>query len=165
MFNPKYQILLTGKCFPEDEAICLGTQLISIINSIESYLPPHLWYGADVEAVGRNASKLGLNDIHLRRIGSNEQFIEYCSEIEQFIWGEFLCIDKNFSSQNIQDVELETEDKSFRPINAKGILMEIRTFDTTYFSIYTEKIELITKISEIYHVDIETIDTIDTIDS
>ena len=90
---------------------------------------------------------------------------EYCSEIEQFIWGEFLCIDKNYSSQNIQDVELETEDKSFRPINAKGVLMEIRTFDTAYFEVYTEKIELITKISEIYHVDIETIDTIDTIDS
>ena len=75
MFNPKYRILLTSKYFPEDRVVGLGTQLISIINSIESYLPPHLWYGADVEAVGRSASKLGLNDINLRRIGSNEQLI------------------------------------------------------------------------------------------
>jgi len=157
MFNPKYRTLITSKCCPEDRVVGLGTQLISIINSVESYLPPHLWYGADVEAVGRGASNLGLNDINLKRIGSNEQLIEYCSEIHQFIWGEFLCIDKNFSSQNIQDVELETEDKRFRPINAKGILMEIRTFDTTYFSIYTEKIELITKISKIYNIDIDII--------
>jgi len=159
MFNPKYRILLTSKYFPEDGVVGLGTQLISIINTIESYLTPHLWYGADVEAVGKGATKHGLNNIQLRGIGTDLQFIEYCSEIEQFIWGVFLCIDKNFSSQNIQGIELETEDKSFRSRNAKGILIEIRAFDTTYFCIYTEKIELITKISEIYNIEIEKIDS------
>ena len=33
--------------------------------------------------------------------------------------------------------------------------MEIRTFDTTYFEIYSEDIELIKKISQIYNVEIE----------
>src|SRR5690242_8728071 len=110
MFNPKYRILLTSKYFSEDGIVGLGTQLISIINSIENYLTSHLWYGADVEAVGKGARKYDLNNIQLREIGSDLQFIEYCSEIEQFIWGVFLCIDKNFSSQNIQGIELETED-------------------------------------------------------
>lgn len=152
--------MLTSKYFLEDRFVCLGTQLISIIKSIESYLAPHLWYGADVQAVGKGASKHGLNSIQLSRIGSDLQFIEYCSEIEQFIWGVFLCIDQNFSSQNIQHIELETEDERFRSINAEGILLEIRAFDTTYFEIYTDKIELITKISEIYNnVEIQNIES------
>jgi hypothetical protein len=157
MFNPKYRILLTSKSFPEDGVVGLGTQLISIIGTIENFLPPHLWYGADVEAIGKGARKLGLNDIQLTSIGSDLQFIEYCSDIEQFIWGVFLCIDKNFSSQNIQGIELETEDKPFRPINAREVLIEIRAFDTTYFGLYSDKIEVITKISEIYNTEIEKI--------
>lgn len=155
MFNPKYRILITSKHFPKDGIVGLGTQLIAIINSIESCLTSHLWYGADVEAVGKGAKKYDLNNIQLRKIGSDLQFIAYCSEIEQFIWGVFLCIDKKFSSQSFYGIELETEDKPFRSINAKGILMEIRAFDTTYFAIYTESIDLITKVSQIFHIEIE----------
>jgi hypothetical protein len=155
MFNPKYRILITSKCFPKDGVISLGTQLISIVSSIEHYLMPHLWYGADVDAVGKGARKYGLNNIQLNKIGSDLQFIEYCSEIEQFIWGVFLCIDKNFSSQNFQGIELETEDEPFRPINAKGIVMEIRTFDTTYFELYSEDEVLINELSKMYDVNIE----------
>jgi len=157
MFNPRYRILITSKCFPGHGIICLGAQLISIINSIESYVIPHLWYGADVEAVGKGARKHGLNNIQLREIGTDLQFIEYCSEIEQFMWGVFVCVDKNFSSQNIQDIELETEDKPFRSINAKGVLMEIRTFDTTYFELYSEDIQLMNKLSKIFQAEIEII--------
>lgn len=158
MFSPKYRIMLTSKYFQEDGIIGLGAQLISIINSIKKYLMPHLWYGSDVEAVGKGARKYSLNNIQLNRIGTDLQLIEYCSEIEQFIWGVFLCVDKNFSSQNIQGIELETEDKPFRSINMKGILIEIRVFDTTYFGIYAENIDLIAKISKIYNVEVEKIE-------
>jgi|GEM_PF-875160 len=157
MFNPQYRILLTSKCFPEDEVVGLGTQLISIVNSIKHYLVPHLWYGADIESIQKIPTKHDLNNIQLSVIGTDLQFIQYCSEIEQFIWGVFLCVDKNFSSQNIEGIELETEDKSFRSISAKGILIEIRAFDTTYFGIYTDNIELITKISEMYHIEFEKV--------
>lgn len=81
MFNPKYRVLLTSACFPNDEVVCLGTQLISIINSIEKYLMPHIWYGADVDAVGKGAKKHNLNAIQLGLIGTDWQFIEYCSEM------------------------------------------------------------------------------------
>ena len=155
MFNPKYRILLTSKYFPKDGVIGLGTQLISIVNSIKKYFGPHLWYGADVEAVGKSAGKYGLNNIQLNVIGDDLQFIEYCSEIEQFIWGVFVCVDKNFLSQNIQGIELESEDEPFRSINVKGVLIEIRTFDTTCFCLYSDNIDFITKISEIYNIEIE----------
>jgi hypothetical protein len=155
MFNPKYRILLMSKCFPLDHVICLGTQLISIVRSVKDFLPQHVWYGADIDAVGKGASKYKRNSIQLNLIGADFQFVEYCSEIEQFIWGEFLCIDSNFLSQSIQNVELETEDEPFRSIDCKGVLIEIRTFDTTYFEIYSQDIEIMKKISEIYNVEIE----------
>jgi len=79
------------------------------------------------------------------------------SDEPQFIWGVFLCIDKKYSSQNVIGVELETEDKPFRSIDSDGILMEIRAFDTTYFGIYAEDLELITKISKQYGISIEQI--------
>jgi hypothetical protein len=155
MFNPKYRILLTTKCFPQDKVVCLGAQLISIIKSIKNFLPQHIWYGADVDGVGKGARKHNVNNIQLNRIGDDLHFIEYCSEIEQFIWGVFLCIDSKFSSQNIQDVELETEDDPFRSIACDGILIEIRAFDTTYFEIYSEDMELMEKLSKLYNIQIE----------
>ena len=157
MFNPKFRVLITSNCFPEDKFICLGYQLISIVNSIKFFLPSHIWYGADVEAVGKGAMKHQLNDIHLNVIGADLQFIEYCSSIEQFIWGEFLCIDSNYSAQNIHGLELETEDEPFRSIPCAGIIIEIRTFDTSYFEIYSECMVLIKKIAELYDVKIEEI--------
>ncbi len=155
MFNPKYRILLTSKYFPEDRVVCLGRQLISIIDSIKNYLAPHMWYGADVEVVGKNSTTHHLNDIQLRRIGTDLQFADYCHEVDQFIWGVFLCVDSNFSSQSILGIELETEDKSFRPVNINGALMEIRAFDTTYFGLYFEDLELTKIISKLYDVEIE----------
>jgi hypothetical protein len=164
MFNPKYRILLRSECFPPDEFICLGTQLISIVDSIKEFLPQHIWYGADVEATGNWANleaagkdlwEYNLNSFQLNVIGTDSQFIEYCSLVQQFIWGEFLCIDSNFSSQNIQNVELGTEGEQFRPITCDGVLLEIRAFDTTFFEIFAEDIELIKKLSKIYNVTIE----------
>jgi hypothetical protein len=155
MFNPKYRILITSKCFPEDGVVGLGTQLISILNSVKNYLAPHIWCAADVEAVGKNAEKQNLSSIQITLIGNDLQFIEYCSGIEQFIWGVFLCVDKKYSSQNIIGVQLETEDNPFRSVDSNGILMEIRAFDTTYFEIYAENLELITKTSKQYGISIE----------
>lgn len=159
MFNPKYRVLLTSKCFPRDKVVCLGTQLISIVNSIKIFLPRHIWYGADVDAVGKGAKKHNINNIQLNLIGADLQFVEYCSEIEQFIWGVFLCINSNFSSQNIQGVELETEDEPFRSITCDGVLIEIRAFDTSYFEIYSEDVALMEKLSKIYNVEIEGTDS------
>jgi hypothetical protein len=157
MFDPKYRILLTSKCFPGDKVVCLGTQLISIVKLVGDLLPQHVWYGADIEAVGHGARKRNFSSLQPNLIGTDLQLIEYCSEIEQFIWGEFLCVAPLFS-QNIQNIELETEDKPFRSIACDGILMEIRTFDTTYFGVYSEGDELINKISKQYNVEVEKLE-------
>ncbi|MBA3814966.1 MAG: hypothetical protein H0X29_00280 [Parachlamydiaceae bacterium] len=137
-----------SKCFPSDKVICLGTQLILIIKTLKEFLAPHIWYGADIEAVGIGAMKNDLNNIQLNPTGTDSEFIQYCSGIDQFIWGVFLCIDANLSSQNIQIVELETEDEPFRSISWNGVLLEIRAFDTSHFEIYSEDIKTIEMISK-----------------
>jgi hypothetical protein len=131
-------------------------QMILIVNSIKEHLPAHAWYGADVQAVGKNATKYSLRNIQLNRIGSDAEFIKYCTGIEQFTWGVFLCIDNQFFGQKFGEVEVATEDEPFRSINCEGILIEIRTFDTTFFEIYSENLELITKIANFYGVTIES---------
>lgn len=157
MFNPKYRVLLTKKCFPKDAVICRGAQLVSIVNSFKDFLPRHIWYGADVSAMGKGAMKHQLNAIQLNTIGNDLNFIEYCSGIEQFIWGVFLCIDSNFSSQNIKGIELETEDEPFRSVACDGVIVEIRTFDTSFFVIYSDDQFVIEKISKLFNVEIESI--------
>jgi len=157
MFNPKYQILLTRKYFPQDKVVCLGTQLISIVSLIQAFLPGHMWYGADVDAVGKGAKKCNINNIQLNVIGTDFQFIEYCSDIEQFIGGVFLGINTNFVSQDIQGIELETEDEPFRSIPCEGVLIEIRAFDTSYFAIYSEDLDLMEKTAKIYDIEIDEI--------
>ena len=157
MFNPKYRILIMSDCFPQDTVICLGTQLISIVNSIKGLLPEHIWYGADVDAFGKGVRNYNLESFQLTMIGTDRQFIEYCSGVEQFIWGVFLGIRCVVDPQTIQGIELGTEDEPFRPIDCDGILLEIRTFDTTYFEISSEDLDLIKKISELYDVEIEEI--------
>lgn len=154
MFIPKYRILITKKRFPKDSAICLGSQLISIIDSVSDYLAPHMWYGADVEAIGK-AIPHHLKDIQIKKIGTDPELINYCREVDQFIWAVFLCIEINFLSQNIQGIEIETEDEPFRPINVNGALMEIRAFDTTHFALYFDNVDLAEKISKIYYMEIE----------
>lgn len=159
MFNPKYRILLTSECFPHDNVVCLGTQLILIISLVKDLLPQHMWYGADVDAVGRGIKKYNLKNIQPKLIGNDSQFIEYCSGIGQFIWGEFLCVDASLLSETIQNIELETEDAPFRPLACDGILIEIRTFDTSFFEMYSEDIELMKKLSQQYKVAIERPET------
>jgi hypothetical protein len=135
------------KCFPEDTAVCLGDQLISIIQSLKDCLPSHIWYGADVDAVGENATNPDLQGFQLKPIGTDLQFTQYCSRINQFIWGVFVCIDSNSSFQDIQSVELKTEDEQFRSIALNGIFVEIRAFDTSYFEIYSEDEKILERIS------------------
>ena len=89
MFNPQYRLLITKKCFPSDQFICLGSQLISIVNLLKNIIPTHIWYGADVDATGKGAKELDINGFRLNLVGTDQQLVQYCSKITQFIWGYF----------------------------------------------------------------------------
>ena len=151
MFDPKYRLLIRTKSFPKDQFICLGSQLISIVNVLKNIIPAHTWYGADVDATGQGLKELNINGFRLNLIGTDQQLVEYCSKITQFIWGVFLCINSGYSSQDFRGIELATEDEPFRSIPGDGILVEIRAFDTSYFEIYSEDEKIIKELSEIFN--------------
>jgi hypothetical protein len=104
MFDPKYRLLIPPESFPKDQCICLGSQLISVINVLKKILPTHAWYGADVQAVGKGGANLNLSGFQLKSIGSDEQFISYCLNISQFIWGVFLGISNDFLPSDISKI-------------------------------------------------------------
>ena len=148
MFTPEYRVVVTKNCFPSDNVICLGVQLISIIEFLKEFTPCHVWFCADVDATGENINQFNINACQLGLIGDSDQLIQYCLGINQFICGVFVCIDNSYSVQNIQNIELKTEDTEFRNIACEGVFLEIRTFDTSFFEIYSENLTIMNKLSK-----------------
>jgi hypothetical protein len=155
MFKPTHRLIIRNDGFYPDECICLGSQVVKIVHSLQNILPSHSWYGADVAVWGEKKPLINLADSQLLLIGGDQEFIEYSMNIDQFIWGDFICIDHTKVLIN-GSVEIETEDDPFRPIDLEGILLEIRTFDTTFIAVYSENLSFLKKIADKYPGDIET---------
>jgi hypothetical protein len=51
MFEPKQLIQLDKKPFSHDQAVCLGSQLKSIVQTLSQLIESHIWFGADVDAL------------------------------------------------------------------------------------------------------------------
>ena len=148
MFKPKFQILLKKEHFRPDEVICLGSQLTKIIEALKVTLVPHTWYVADVDAYGKTVKKYNIASNFLKKIGTDVSLIKICSEIDQFLSGVFLAIKDEFSSRDLDKIEISTEDEQAREINIKGVLLEIRAFDTSFFEICSDDELLIKNLSD-----------------
>lgn len=150
MFEPKYLIRISETEFPCDEVVCLGTQLKAIIENLRELLEPHAWFCANVDAFSSMPKKLGIDSFQAKKIGEDSDVIALCESINQFLSGVFIAIKKEAYDQNISDLKIKTEDKEFRDLNLNGVLIEIRTFDTSYFELYSEDEELIKALSSRY---------------
>ncbi|MCB1067104.1 MAG: hypothetical protein KDK56_02855 [Simkania sp.] len=154
MFEPKYLIRLDKKAFVQDQVVCLGAQLKSIIKNLSELIEPHVWFGADVDAISPMPKKLGVDSFQLRKIGDNHFLLNLCENIDQFLSGVFIAVkekDKNFK---YSELRVGTEDEQFRSLNLDGVLIEIRAFDTSYFEIYSDNLILMKKLSKIYKIKI-----------
>lgn len=155
MFEPKYLIRLDTQAFSHDQAVCLGSQLNSIIKNLSELIEPHIWFGADVDAISPMPKKLGINSFQLRKIGDRHSLINLCENIDQFLSGVFIAVKEK--NQNFKCLELRvgTEDEQFRSLNLDGILIEIRAFDTSYFEVYSDNLILMERLSKIYKIKID----------
>lgn len=145
LFNPKYRILLTNKCFPRDNFICLGSQLKSIIEKLSELIEPHIWFCADVDALSPMPEKLGIDSFGLKKIGDDSSLINLCENINQFLSGAFIAVREKNQNLKCSDLCVGTEDKRFRLLDLEGVLIEIRAFDTSYFELYSENEVLMKK--------------------
>ncbi len=131
----------------EGETIsCLGIQFLDILKTLSDQLKDLYWYGADVEINGAIPFKLKLHGYAAKKIGTLNDLIELCCHIDQFNSGVFFAA--NDDMPQFCEIEISTEDEEFRAIN--GSILEIRAFDTSYFEIYTEDINIVNALKNRY---------------
>lgn len=143
MYKPKFLITLKAKDFYPDNFVCLGSQLITIVRHLQPLLTPHIWFAADIDT------------FILKKIGDDEAMIKMCSEVDQFLSGDFCAIENQYAEQNLSSLEVATEDEQFRPIDINGVLIEIRAVDTSYFEIYSEDRDLIRGIAKKFNKEMD----------
>lgn len=156
MFNANYLTRLLKNNFNSD-IVCSGTQLVEIVEFLEFFLPSIVWYGSDVSIIS-NTDNFFIDDRFFdlipTRIGSSSELKKQSSKVSQFLSGVFIA-SKNeiFWPENIQ---IGSENLTFRPLEINDIILEIRAFDTTYFEVYSDDYELIKKIAAHYKSEIES---------
>ena len=151
MFKPKYLIRLSKNNFSLNDFACQGKQLEDILNFIKNLLPTHIWFGSDIWTNSNRYLNDNFESFKLKKIGDLTTLICLASQTSQFMNGIFVAIKKEEASLEASfDLELDTEDEEFRIIDLTGIIMEIRAFDTSYFEIYSENMDLIQKIASHY---------------
>lgn len=155
MLEPKYLIRLDKKIFSHDQVVCLGSQLKSIVKNLGELIEPHVWFGADVDAISPMPKKLGIDSFQLRKIGDSHSLVNLCENIDQFLSGVFIAVKEKNQNFKCSELRVGTEDEQFRSLNLDGILIEIRAFDTSYFEIYSDNSILMEKLSKIYKIKID----------
>lgn len=147
MFKPKFHLILSKEHFYPSTVICLGSQMISLIDFLETRLPPHTWYIADIDAIGQTTKKYNIQSRLIKKIGPASSLKKICAEIDQFLSGVFFAVQNGQQDESI-DVEVDTEDKPFRILNINGVLLEIRAFDTSFFDFFSENEKILKELSE-----------------
>jgi len=154
MFKPKFQTLIKVEQFTSDEDVCLGSQLIQIVNVLKEILKPHFWYGANLFSFDEFRGKNKQNSFNTFYIGDDNELIKIASNVEQFLSGVLFAVDEQCISQKIDHLSIDTEDEQYREVDMKDVLLEIRLFDTSFFSIFSEKYDIIEKLSKKFKTNI-----------
>ena len=155
MFEPKYLIRLDKKAFSHDQVVCLGSQLKSLVKNLSELIGPHVWFGADVDAISPMPKKLGIDSFQLKKIGESHSLVSLCENIDQFLSGVFIAVKEKNQNFKCSELRIGTEDEQFRSLNLEEVLIEIRAFDTSYFEVYSNNSILMEKLSEIYKIKID----------
>lgn len=154
MYTPKHLIRIF---YSHCDLVCLGSQLNEIIDFLQPFLPKHVWFGANISVSftsGNTFREDSYTDFSLKKIGSISEFKNELSVTDQFMSGVFIAIKTDCVINSYTLIKVDTEDSEFRQININGVIVEIRTFDTSYFEIYSEDYALMKKISEKFNCEI-----------
>ncbi len=145
MFKPKYLIELWKRAFKNAEAPCLGVQLAELVEFLAPLIPPHIWYGADMDANYIPDVLFNFQSAELKKIGDLSVLLEIAKVTDQFRSGVFYAVKIN--SNIIKYIEVGLDDKVFEETDLDGIIIEICAFDTSYFEIYSEDRQLMDMIA------------------
>lgn len=137
---------IRGSEFFNEELSCLGSQFAEILTSIKSYTKSHDWYVFD--ALGTSMlpfyELFPEDSLETNVILSTDELIERVKKVIQFESGVFIAIEKERKVEWDFDYLPETEEDE--GIQNPLADIEIRTFDYSYFEIYTMNMEVNEKI-------------------
>jgi hypothetical protein len=115
------------------ETSCLGGQLVQLLRATEALYPHVKWYVADVQTIG--PSPTPRRESIPRLVGDTDALIRAARQVEQFESGVFVGVPHSLDRPVFRAGGLWTEDDD-RADLGDGVV-EIRAFDTSYWSIAT----------------------------
>jgi hypothetical protein len=126
------------------ETSCLGHQLIELLRVIERLYPDLKWYVADVQTIGPSLTT--------RRepvpsfVGDTKTLIHAARKVEQFESGVFVGVPNSLERPVFRAGGLWTEDEEDADLG--DALVEVRAFDTSYWSVATANPDVVRDILE-----------------
>jgi hypothetical protein len=147
-------VRLSGHSVNKKPVSCTGVQLTEILRVLQDQLVDCKWLVADITSNDRRIPSEMVSS-KFRLINSTEELMNISIGIDQYLSGIFLAIPKHINELNIRRV-LETED--IPTIDMEDSIVEIRAFDTTYFEIYSSKIDILQTLSNSFKVTIVSSD-------
>src|SRR5262249_44650500 len=141
MLNPSFVTRIEGK-----EVSCLGKQLEQLLQMIEPFIKNLVWYASDVEINNEYPNISLFSGFKPKKIGELAQLKKMCRNVQQFYSGVFLGSPQDVGE--FIDEEFDTEDEQFRSIN--DFIIEIRAFDTTFFEVFSNDLNIMNHISHHY---------------
>lgn len=121
---------------------CLGQQLVELLHVIRGFWPDLNWYIADVQAI--NALPLPPRDPIPMLVGDTDKLIHIAQRVDQFESGVFVGIRSDADRPAFRPGGLWTEDEETADLG--DAVLEIRAFDTSYWSIATSDANLATTV-------------------
>lgn len=138
MNRPQHVVQISHKSFN-----CLGEQLLQILNLVQPFVNLCTWYGVDVEINGDFPFKWDLQGWIPKRIGNIDNLMSLAKKTDQFLCGVFFAVPNDLGA--IWNREFSTEDPPFRDM--EEAILEIRAFDTSYFEVYSNDINVMKLLS------------------
>lgn len=124
----------------------LGYQLKTILIELQKLIQNGVWYASDVDTTCDNLKIIHLNGPFLKKIGTYENMVALAESIQQFLCGVFILTAIDCGDEI--KIECYTEDEPYRTVD--NALLEIRTFDTTYFLLYSNELNTLNSLCKIF---------------
>lgn len=136
-----FMLKVRGSQFFNEELSCLGSQFAEILTSIKDYTESHDWYVFDV--LGTSSSplhELFHENSQELCVLSTDKLMDKIKKVIQFESGVFMAVQKEKKIE--WDFEHLPETEANEGIQHSLADIEIRTFDYSFFEIYSNNIEV-----------------------
>lgn len=123
-----------GPSFFGSTAICLGSQLATVVRLLDTAAPGLCWFATDLSVLGTNLSILGTSIDEasgLRSLGGASTATRWLDSHDQFVSGVFFAV-LDGANPEIR-AQADTEDPEWAQLG--NAIFEMRAFDTSWIEI------------------------------